>query len=201
MMDIAVNARVFCAGGHECGHTTYVVLNPVTQNVTHVVVKRTIWPEDERLVPIELVTESTQDHITLSCSRERLAEMDSFVETEFIKQESTHLAADPYVLNWPFQYTEVDRIPIKHERIPVGEMAVHRGARVHATDGDAGHIDGFLVDGTSEHITHLVLREGHLWGQKKVIVPVSDIAEIDEEVVYLKLDKKSLEELATEPTP
>jgi uncharacterized protein YrrD len=195
MMDIAVHAKVICSGGHECGHTTYVVLNPVTDKMTHVVVQRTIWPDDERLVPIEFVVESAQDHITLSCSKEQIAEMDRFIVTEFIQSKTTRFAPDPYVLNWPFQYSESERIPVKHERIPVGEMAVHRGARVEATDGDAGHIDGFLVDETSEHITHLVLREGHLWGQKDVIVPVSAIDRIDEDVVHLKLDRKSIEEL------
>jgi uncharacterized protein YrrD len=199
MMDIPIHAKVLCEDGGACGHTTYVVINPVTEKMTHVVVQRTIWPNDQRLVPIELVTESAQDHIHLSCSKEQLAKMDTFIETEFVKAEVTQFLADPYVLNWPFQYTDVERIPVEHERIPVGDLAVRRGARVEATDGSAGHIDGFLVDETSEHITHLVLSEGHLWGHKDVTVPVSAIDRIEEDVVYLKLDREGIAHLPMIP--
>jgi hypothetical protein len=88
---------------------------------------------------------------------------------------------------------------VEHERIPVGDLAVRRGARVEATDGSAGHIDGFLVDETSEHITHLVLSEGHLWGHKDVTVPVSSIDRIEEDVVYLKLDREGIAHLPMIP--
>jgi uncharacterized protein YrrD len=199
MMDIPINAKVLCADGHTCGHTTYVVLNPVIKTMTHVVVKRGVWPHDERLVPIELVTESALDHICLSCSKDKLAAMDSFIETDFIESEVDQYLTDSYVLAWPYRYSEMRRIPVEHERIPIGELAVRRGARVEATDGYAGHVDGFLVDENSEHITHLVLREGHLWGQKDVAIPVSDIARIEEDVVHLRLDKESIEKLPVVP--
>jgi uncharacterized protein YrrD len=195
MMDIPIHAKVLSADGSACGHTTYVVLNPVIEKMTHVVVQRSVWPNDQRLVPIELVTESTEDHIRLSCSKEELAKMDTFIETEFVESEVTQYLADPYVLNWPYRFSEVDRIPIEHERIPIGELAVHRGARVEATDGSVGHIDSFLVDETSEHITHIVLSEGHLWGHKEVNIPVSSIDRIEEDTVYLKLDKDSIDRL------
>jgi hypothetical protein len=199
MMDIPIHAKVLCAGGQPCGHTTYVVLNPVTETMTHVVVKRGVWPHDERLVPIELVTESALDHIRLSCSKDKLAAMDFFIETEFVESEVNQYLTDPYVLVWPYRYSETRRITVEHERIPVGELAVRRGARVEAVDGYAGHVDGFLVDESSEHITHLVLREGHLWGQKEVTIPVSGIARIEEDVVHLKLDRDSIEKLPAVP--
>jgi uncharacterized protein YrrD len=200
MMDIPIHAKVLCADEQQpCGHTSYVVLNPVTETMTHVVVKRRVWPNDERLVPIEKVTESTLDHIRLSCSKDDLAQMDTFIETEFIESEVDQYLTDSYVLAWPYHYSEMRRIPVEHERIPIGELAVRRGARVEASDGHIGHVDGFLVDGNSEHITHLVLREGHLWGQKDVTIPVSDIASIEEDTVYLRLDKESIEKLPIVP--
>jgi sporulation protein YlmC with PRC-barrel domain len=199
MMDIPINAKVLCANGSTCGHTTYVVLNPVTERMTHVVVKRGVWPHDERLVPIELVTESAQDHVRLSCSQDDLAEMDTFIETEFVESEVTQYLTDPYVITWPFRFSETERVPIEHERIPVGELAVRRGARVEASDGFVGHVEEFLVDATSEHITHLVLREGHLWGQKDVTIPVSHIQRIEENTVYLKMDKAAIEALPMIP--
>jgi sporulation protein YlmC with PRC-barrel domain len=86
-------------------------------------------------------------------------------------------------------------VPVTCEPIPLGELAVRRSARVKATDGYVGRVDEFLVDPTTRHITQLVLRERHLWGRREVIVPVSEIDRIREDVVYLKLDKQAIESL------
>jgi hypothetical protein len=37
----------------------------------------------------------------------------------------------------------------------------------------------FVVDPKTGHITHLVLREGHLWGQRDVAIPVNAIERIE----------------------
>jgi sporulation protein YlmC with PRC-barrel domain len=34
-------------------------------------------------------------------------------------------------------------------------------------------VDEFVVNPKNGHITHLVMREGHLWGQKDVIIPLA----------------------------
>jgi sporulation protein YlmC with PRC-barrel domain len=83
--------------------------------------------------------------------------------------------------------------------VPPGELAVRRRAHVKAIDGRVGQVDEFLVDPVSEHITHLILREGHLWGQRDVTVPVSEIARIEEDTVHLKLTKAQIEALPTIP--
>jgi hypothetical protein len=96
---------------------------------------------------------------------------------------------------WPYVVPARRVIDDTYERISPGELAVRRGARVRATDGRVGRIDEFLVEPESGQITHLVLREGHLWGQKVITIPISEIDHIDEKVVYLKVDKKSVEEM------
>lgn len=63
---------------------------------------------------------------------------------------------------WPYTIPETEMISVEYERIPPGELAVRRGARVETTDGHAGRVDEFLVNPADGYITHLVLREGHL---------------------------------------
>lgn len=89
--------------------------------------------------------------------------------------------------------------PLKHERIPSGELAVRRGARVKATDGQVGRVDEFLAEPATRHIAHLVLREGHLWSQKDAMIPISEIDRVGEDAVYLKLDKRAIESLSAIP--
>jgi sporulation protein YlmC with PRC-barrel domain len=198
-MDIPINAKVLDADEKECGRVSYIVLNPVTEQLTHIVVDRGTWPHDERLVPIEQVQRNLNSHISLLCTKDELAKMDSFMETEFVTADIPRYLSDPYVLVQPFRYADVEQVIVEHEHVPEGETAVHRGARVEATDGHVGRVDEFLIDPASERITHLVLREGHLWGKKEISVPISYIRTFEEDTVYLNLDKDGIEALPVIP--
>jgi sporulation protein YlmC with PRC-barrel domain len=194
-MDIPVKAEVFCADG-SCGRSTYVIINPATSQVTHLVVKEKGFPYMERLVPLDRIVETGPHLIRLRCTKEELAAMDPFIETEFLPGAGTYIpyGADEYML-WPYVLPEGMVLPLEHERIPPDELAVRRGAHVEATDGRIGVVEEFLVDPINGHITHLVLREGHLWGKKDVTIPVAQIDHIEEDKVYLKLSKQSIEAL------
>lgn len=62
-----------------------------------------------------------------------------------------------------------------------------------------GRVDEFLVDPCCEHVTHLIMREGHLWGQKDISIPVDEIDRMEKDTVYLKLSKREIEALPTVP--
>jgi hypothetical protein len=56
-----------------------------------------------------------------------------------------------------------------------------------------------LIDPGNDQITHLVMREGHLWGQKDVTIPVGQIDHYKGNTVYLKLNKRAIEALPAIP--
>jgi sporulation protein YlmC with PRC-barrel domain len=196
-MDIPLNVDVQCTEG-ICGQSTYVIVHPASKKVTHVVVQEPQFPHTEYMVPVERIVESTPERILLDCTRQELADLDPFIETEYVEGDLTELeyGEDDYRM-WPYALPENDVIPIEYERVPPGELAIHRGAHVRATDGPVGRVDEFLIDPANEHITHLVLREGHLWGQKDVTIPISEIDRFEKDIVYLKLDKEQIEALPT----
>jgi sporulation protein YlmC with PRC-barrel domain len=88
---------------------------------------------------------------------------------------------------------------VEYQQIPAEEMAVRRVTRVEATDGYVGRVDELVVNPENGHITHLVMREGHLWGQKDVIIPLSAMGDTREDTVFLKIDKHQIESLPTFP--
>jgi hypothetical protein len=45
----------------------------------------------------------------------------------------------------------------------------------------------------------LILREGHLWGQKDVFIPVGDIDKVKESRLRLKLNRAEIEKLPAIP--
>jgi hypothetical protein len=83
-MDIPVNAEVACVDG-VCGQSTYVIINPISRRVTHVVVKGKKGLHTQHLVPIDLVADTTRDLIRLRCTTEELAKIESFTETEYVQ--------------------------------------------------------------------------------------------------------------------
>jgi sporulation protein YlmC with PRC-barrel domain len=196
-MDIPIDAEVFCVDG-LCGRATCVILEPKTEEVTHLVVKEKDSPHKEILIPVTAVTTSTPDSINLRYNRDQVDKMQPFVETDFVKVEIPRIAGGVYFAE-PYAYEETQLHPVKREAIPAGELAVCPGAWVEATDGRVGRVDEFLVNPLNDHITHLVLREGHLWGQKDVTIPVSEIERIDGNTVYLKLDIHQVEALPAVP--
>ena len=187
--DIPVRAEVWCSDG-PCGHSDELIVNPATKQVTHLIVKEEQGAYAERLVPVEKVAESSPGRIRLALSKEELGQIEHFVDREFLP-------------TWPIGAYPAGAEPgimvVAHERVPEGETAIHRGAHVHAVDGHVGRVDDLVIDSESERITHLLLREGHFWGQKDVTIPVSEIDRIEADRIYLKLDKHAVGELPTVP--
>jgi sporulation protein YlmC with PRC-barrel domain len=195
-IDIPIGAEVTCSDG-PCGKIICVILNPLTDRVTHLVVQEKKFLQGEYLVPIEQVLKSSPTSVYLLCKTSDLEGMKPFKETDFIPNISVD-GSIPSLL-WPYNAPNFGVILLEHEHIPQDELAVRRGARVVATDGEVGRVDEFLIDPDNEKITHLILREGHLWDQEDVTIPVAQIERIEEDAVYLKLDKNAIEVLPKIP--
>jgi sporulation protein YlmC with PRC-barrel domain len=194
-MKLPLNVDVHCPDG-RCGRSSYIIYNPATETVTHLVVKERQSPHAERLVPVRWVKETTPELILLNRTKADVATAELFKQTNFVQRDEPHYVTEPELtLLWPYRVPAKKVIADKHRQIPPGELAVRRGARVRATDGRVGRVDEFVVDPESGHITHLVLREGLPWDRKHVDIPVSKIGRIEENVVHLKLDKKEVESL------
>jgi hypothetical protein len=159
-MDILINTDVVCADG-LLGKMTHVVLLPVAEKIAHIVVVRGMHPETGYLVPAGRIVESMPDLIRLDCTRGELSKIPVFDQVEFLPSSLTRDVNPNWI--WPsFLAPEASFITIVKEMVPVNGLAVRRGAGVDATDGYAGRVDGFRVDPKDNHITHLVLRDGHL---------------------------------------
>jgi sporulation protein YlmC with PRC-barrel domain len=198
-MEFPLNADVHCTDG-RCGRSTHIVLNPATEQISHIVVKERQPSRTERLVPTMLVDRTASELILLNCSKEEFAKLEPFNQTEFVYGDLPHHATDPSLtLLWPYAVPAKRVVDEKMRPIPPGQLAVRRGARVRATDGRVGRVDEFIVEPESGNITHLCLREGQLWGDRVVSIPVSEIDHMEEKVVHLKVDKKSIEAMPSIP--
>lgn len=206
-MDIPLDVEVRCAGG-ACGQSTVIIIDPDTDQVTHVVVQTA---KGEYLVPIDVISESAPTHIQLRWNQAELEAAEPFEREEPISDEDRVMALQAMsgsYMGWsatgmPGEYTAPMPAPsfVEVEQIPAHERALHRGADVEATDGRVGQLDEFIIEPGSGRISHLVLRKGHLWGKRDVTIPVSEIDRVENDVVYLKLDKDAVSQLPSAPAP
>ena len=206
-MDISIplGASVQCSDS-VCGTSTYVVVDPVDDKITHLVIRQSEPPHTQRMVPVEWITQTTSNLIQLRCTEKELGYQRAFMTREYVKLQPPDLPAyipAPLAMGtyrWPYAIPDGEHyLTLEHESVPPGELAVWRGAHVEATDGGIGRVDEFLVDPVDHHITHMLLREGHLWGQRDVSIPISAIDSIEEDIVHLKLSKDEVEGLPAIP--
>ena len=198
-MELPLGVEVHCTDG-RCGRSTYIILNPAIDQVTHLVVRERQPSRVEHMVPISWVTTSAAEVIVLGRTKDEFLNLEQFNQKEFIYTDLPHHATDPKLtLLWPYTVPVKRVVDSQIRSIPPGQLAVRRGARVRATDGPVGKIDEFLVNHENCHITHLVLREGNLLGRKSVTIPISEIDRIEEKIVHLKIDKEAVREMPRIP--
>lgn len=198
-MQIPLNVDVHCSDG-RCGRSTHIVLNPATEQITHIVVREKQPSRIERLVPVVLIRDTAAKVILLDCTLAEFSELEPFDQTQFVYGDLPHHATDPSLtVLWPYVVPAKRIVSDRIRPIPPGELAVRRGARVHATDGRIGQVDEFMVDPESGYITHLCMRKGHPWGERTICIPMTAIAEFSERTVRLKIDKKAVAALPSVP--
>jgi hypothetical protein len=156
MMNIPAKAEVYCADG-IAGRSTYIIGNPTKDEITNLVVQSNRPPLHQYIVPIDQVDVTSDGRIKLKCTREDLNRMDPFEAEEYIRTEL------PAYLRWedvpaiPGFTTEPvgTYIPVKRRNISQDELALHRGARVEATDGYVGEVDERLINSNNMQFTQL----------------------------------------------
>jgi sporulation protein YlmC with PRC-barrel domain len=199
--EFTIGAEASCTDG-PCGTVIRVVLDPVAEELTHLAIEPTHRQGLARLVPLSLVDTSTGE-IQLRCTIAEFEKLDSAEETQFLPGTAGYAAYGPQqVLSWPYfglgglggMELESTSQTVTYDTVPMGEVAVRRGERVHATDGEIGAVQGLVIDPRSHHITHVLLQEGHLWGRKEVAIPISAVTSTADGI-QLKFTKQEVQDL------
>ena len=206
--EFTIGSEVTCSDG-VCGDLGRVVVDPVAKALTHLVVEPEHGQGMGRLVPVDLV-ESTEHTIRLRCSTAEFDALEHAEESQFLPGASGQWGyGQGQMVSWPYYglgmggmgmggmgLGNMNAVPqmITRDRVPVGEVEVRRGERVHATDGDIGRVQGLVVDPADHHVTHVLLDEGHLWGKKEVGIPIGAVTDVDDGV-RLSLTKDEVADL------
>jgi sporulation protein YlmC with PRC-barrel domain len=194
-----IGADASCVDG-VCGKVISVVVDPVARTVTHLVVEPKHRQGAGRLVPLDLV-EATTGQIRLRCTLAEFEQLDHAEETQFLPG-STGFQDYPQDAVRELAFYGLGALgtgfgpdqTVTYDTVPLGEVAVRRGDQVFATDGSIGHVQGLVVDPRSQHVTHVLLQEGHLWGRKEVAIPIGAATALDDGI-QLNISKQQVQDL------
>jgi uncharacterized protein YrrD len=200
MTNIPIHAKIECTDG-DCGKSTNVIVNPVNHQLTHIVIEdKSLSDNPTRLVPVSKVSSTAQDQVTLSCTKEELAKMPPFIVSNFIQESAPGMAyQSSAAYTFPHVINDTAYASVKERNIPLGELALYSGMWIEATDSKVGKLDELVLDKDSGEITHLLMREGHLWGKKDVAIPISSVDYCDGVSIYLNIDKTTVKALPALP--
>ncbi len=185
------------------GTTLCVVIDPIAERVTHLVVRSNAPGHPQWLVPFGRLREATATAVRLNSPHAELTRSERFIEKRFI-QLPADLQADPAwsaydrVL-WPYAALTSATPPVVGDALSTAELPIHRGDEVEAIDGPVGRVDEFLLDPTEHRVTHLVVPTGHLWQKHDALIPLSSIARIHDDTVTLTLDRHAVGALPSMP--
>jgi sporulation protein YlmC with PRC-barrel domain len=215
MADISqftIGTEASCSDG-TAGKVSRVIVDPLAEKVTHLVIEQEHRHGLGRLVPLDLVG-GTAGEIRLRCTKAEFGELGPAQETQFIPSTSGYESGGhlpDQVGYWPYYGLGggmgvaglgmgggigggTPSQVVTSDTVPLGEVEVCRGDRVHATDGDVGRVQGLVIDRSSGHVTHVLLQEGHLWGRKEVAIPISAVASTGDGI-QLKIAKHEVQNL------
>ncbi|MGD0809020.1 MAG: PRC-barrel domain-containing protein [Acidimicrobiales bacterium] len=212
--EFIIGSEVSCSDG-ACGELRRVVIDPVARALTHLVVEPKHGSPRGHLVPLDLVL-SASDGITLTCTTSEFEKLDEAEEAQFIPGGSTRFGyGQDQMLSWPYyglggglavgglggvafagttSYGAPGGHVVTNAVVPEGEVLVRRGEHVNATDGAIGKVKGLVIRPGDHCVTHVLLDEGHLWGQKMVAIPISAVKDV-EDGVRLNLTKDEVRDL------
>lgn len=209
-MDLKHNARIFAADASEVGHLDRVVVNPVTQEISYLVVRQGLLFAEHKLVPIGYVDQTTEDDITLRPTTGDLRALPPFEEPreslveESLARSSTTLRADlaPGLAGMLEGHSPPagHRLLARNEQnIPEGTVAVKGGARIITADGrHAGTLECIAFAPNTWQMTHLQIAKGLLHRETRLI-PSAWVVILGEDEVHLSVDQKTLEAVGPHP--
>jgi sporulation protein YlmC with PRC-barrel domain len=208
-MRFELGSSVSCADG-DFGELVDVVVDPVNNRVTHLVIKPHGFGGISRLVPIEHVERAPggrAEPIRLALRSDQVHELEYVTE-----YASFTLGNVPKVdSGWDVGVESIVAMPSdeiglsggeflpaagsQYDRIPAGEAELRHSTPIRSTDGDyVGEMGGFLVDNVGK-ISDLVIERGHLWRRREVTIPIALVTQVQTDAVTINLSKADVRSL------
>jgi len=207
MTTLVIGSGAVGSDGYR-GEVLAVVVDPAARTVTHLVVEPHGRAGLARLVPLDLAdladpADERPEQIRLRCTEAEFMSLEAAEETlaEFVPGYPDPVQLLPAGWRGAGGPTAdggtILRIDEKEtvDVIPPGEVEEHRGDRVHATDGEAGHLRAVRIDPGSGRVTHVLIRHGPAWNRADTAIPAEMVAGFGDGGIRLGITRRQVQDL------
>ena len=215
-MELKEGMSVVTPGGEEVGRVNRFVLDPATNEVTHIVIQKGWLLPEDKVVAFNMVSADSGGKLLLSDEVREFEKLPPFEETHFVRVTDDHPddptpSGDPEYHHTPAYYWYPSHANIGYpgfglgyyawpnaktkQNIPDDTVALKEGADVISSDGDhVGDVERLLIDKESNKATHFLISQGMLFKDRK-LVPAHWVRSVEEDKVYLVVSARLLERL------
>ncbi len=199
------NANVVDANGQQVGSLERVVLNPESKLVTDLVIRTgTLFNKSDKVIPVELIAETTENQIVLSRKAGELESFPPFEERYLIDVDDDTdqklVDAPPVVYGNPGFGPMVVPAPGEQfvtqidQNIPHGTVAMKEGAKVITADGKhVGNVERVLADASMDQVTNLEISKG-IFTKEWRLIPMKWVKSMGEDEVRLRVNEDSIDD-------
>lgn len=189
-MDMRLGTPVEGTDG-RIGHLSTVVIDPQTDDINSIVVTAEGTGNVDRLVAESHVREIHEDRLVVDLSKHEFFDLPAFTRPRYVNPDAVKLNTTTSVVNeragWHYALTG---------HVPSGMAACPRDMPVHDADGKRiGKLDWLVIDAEHDHVSHIVLSEGHLFTKKDIAVPVAHVTSLSDGRATLDLTADEVEAL------
>ncbi|HSL29138.1 MAG TPA: PRC-barrel domain-containing protein [Anaerolineales bacterium] len=215
MIELKEGMRVVTPAGEEVGKVNRFVLDPATNEVTHIVIQKGWLLPEDKVIPFPFISSGSEDRLVLSDEVGDLDELPPFEETHFIRatdeDSGSPLAANARAYHYAPAYYWYPRAHMGYpgfgpayfagpvtettRNIPEDTIPLQEGTDVISADGEhVGDVERLFIDPESNKATHFLISQGLLFKDRK-LVPIHWVKSVEEAEVHLVVSSRLLERL------
>jgi len=195
MLEVTNDTDVYTARDEHVGSVDRIVMDPATQRMTHVVVRKGLFLPEDKLIAVEDISTATPQRVNL---RQDVSPDDllPFVEQHYVPLDEADRLPEPdgeyrgMALAWYGPVGDTAPLPpetvtaVNERNIPDRLAAVEVGIPVFASDReDVGRLDRVITD-DSGFPSYIVVNDGGLRPESRA-VPIAWVEDIAENVILL----------------
>ena len=215
-VELKEGTPVVTADGKEVGKINRFVLDPSTNEVTHIVVQKGWLLTEDKVVPFDMVNSTVEDKMVLSEDADDFDQLPPFEETHYVRVSDEQIRmvrtddtpdyqnAPVYYWYPPHGYIGFPAYGLGHyawprtetqQNIPGNTVPLKEGTNVISADGEhVGDVERLFVEPDSNQVTHFLISQGLLFKNHK-LVPANWIRSAAEDEVRLTVSSQLLENL------
>jgi len=208
-MELKEGTSVYTPDGREVGKINRFVLEPATNQITHIVVQKGWLLPEDKVVQMEMIRSATEDRVELNEMVQDYDQLPPFEETHYVSADEEEEYRDPLsrgtgyywyppvgYVGFPIYGPGYYNPPVeKIQNIPDNAVPLKEGADIISADQQhVGALERLFVDPDTNKVTHFVISQGLLLKDRK-LVPTQWVRSVEEKKVHLTVSARLLERL------